>query len=48
MTQATVNLNGTTYRWPKRPVVVVCVDGGDPAYFDAALEDGAIPQRPAS
>ena len=40
----TVNLNGTTYRWPSRPVVVVCVDGGDPTYFDAALKHGAIPQ----
>ena len=38
-----VELNGTTYRWPSRPVVVVCVDGGDPAYFDRGLEDGIIP-----
>jgi phosphonoacetate hydrolase len=38
-----VRLNGVRYRWPKRPVVVVCVDGGDPAYFDAALEDGIMP-----
>jgi phosphonoacetate hydrolase len=38
-----VCLNGVRYRWPKRPVVVVCVDGGDPAYFDAALGDGIMP-----
>jgi phosphonoacetate hydrolase len=38
-----VCLNGVRYRWPKRPVVVVCVDGGDPAYFDRALEDGIVP-----
>jgi phosphonoacetate hydrolase len=38
-----VRLNGVRYRWPKRPVVVVCVDGGDPAYFDRALKDGIIP-----
>jgi phosphonoacetate hydrolase len=38
-----VRLNGVRYRWPKRPVVVVCVDGGDPAYFDAALQDGIMP-----
>jgi phosphonoacetate hydrolase len=38
-----VRLNGVRYRWPGRPVVVVCVDGGDPAYFDAALSDGIIP-----
>ncbi len=38
-----IELNGTTYRWPRRPVVVVCVDGGDPAYFDRGVEDGIIP-----
>ncbi len=38
-----VRLNGVRYRWPRHPVVVVCVDGGDPAYFDRALEDGIIP-----
>ena len=38
-----VRLNGVRYRWPTRPVVVVCVDGGDPAYFDRALKDGIIP-----
>ena len=31
-----IELNGRSYRWPRRPVVVVCVDGFDPAY----LEDG--------
>ena len=38
-----VRLNGVRYRWPKQPVVVVCVDGGDPAYFDRALTDGITP-----
>ena len=38
-----VRLNGVTYRWPARPVVVVCVDGGDPAYFDQGLRDGILP-----
>jgi len=38
-----IELNGTTYRWPTKPVVVVCVDGGDPAYFDAANAKGVIP-----
>jgi phosphonoacetate hydrolase len=41
--QQEVCLNGVRYRWPKRPIVVVCIDGGDPAYFDAALSDGVIP-----
>lgn len=43
MSASTVTLNGTTYRWPRKPVVVVCVDGGDPAYFTEALAKGAIP-----
>ena len=38
-----VTLNGVTYRWPRCPVVVVCIDGGDPAYFDQAGRDGIIP-----
>ncbi|MCL4764828.1 MAG: phosphonoacetate hydrolase [Hyphomicrobiaceae bacterium] len=38
-----VTLNGVRYLWPKQPVVVVCIDGGDPAYFDRALKDGIIP-----
>mgnify|MGYP003304475931 CR=1 FL=1 len=39
----TVELNGVTYQWPSRPVVIVCIDGGDPAYFDQSLIDGVIP-----
>ena len=39
----TVELNGVTYQWPSRPVVVICIDGGDPAYFDHGLRDGVIP-----
>jgi phosphonoacetate hydrolase len=38
-----VRVNGTRYRWPKRPVVVVCIDGGDPAYLRHLLAEGAIP-----
>jgi phosphonoacetate hydrolase len=40
---AAVSVNGTQYRWPDRPLVVVCIDGGDPAYFRQFLGDGAIP-----
>ncbi len=39
----TVQVNGTAYRWPQQPVVVVCIDGGDPAYFTQGLKDGFIP-----
>jgi len=43
MAASSVTLNGIRYRAPKRPVVVVCIDGGDPAYFARGLKDGIIP-----
>lgn len=43
MSERNVKLNGVTYRWPDRPVVVVCIDGGDPAYMDHGLSAGIIP-----
>ena len=36
-------MNGVGYRWPRRPVAVVCIDGGDPAYLRQYLAQGAIP-----
>jgi len=39
----TVELNGIVYQWPRQPVVVVCVDGGDPAYFEQGRRDGVMP-----
>jgi phosphonoacetate hydrolase len=38
-----VDLNGVRYRWPQRPIVVVCIDGGDPAYLEQGLRDGILP-----
>jgi phosphonoacetate hydrolase len=38
-----VTVNGLRYRWPEQPLVVVCIDGGDPAYFRQFLGEGAIP-----
>jgi phosphonoacetate hydrolase len=38
-----IQVNGVRYRWPERPVVVVCNDGGDPAYLDRALAAGVVP-----
>jgi phosphonoacetate hydrolase len=43
MPQAGVEVNGVRYRWPSRPVVVVCIDGGDPAYFERGIADGIVP-----
>lgn len=36
-------LNGVRYRIPTTPVAVICIDGGDPAYFSAASNAGVIP-----
>ena len=38
-----IEVNGNTYRWPAQPVVVVCIDGGDPEYLARFLADGDIP-----
>jgi phosphonoacetate hydrolase len=43
MEAKTIDVNGTSYRWPKKPVAVVCIDGGDPAYLQQFLRDGSIP-----
>lgn len=36
-------LNGITYDMPADPVAVICIDGSDPDYFEAARKVGAIP-----
>ena len=43
MTTEQIELNGIVYRKPRRPVVVVCIDGGDPEYFDHGFRAGIIP-----
>jgi phosphonoacetate hydrolase len=43
MTEPAIELNGIRYRRPDRPVAVVCIDGGDPAYLERGLADGIIP-----
>ena len=39
----TVELNGRSYQWPEQPVVVVCIDGSEPGYVEAAVETGRAP-----
>jgi len=39
----TVEVNGISNRRPLQPVVVVCIDGGYPHYFDNCLRDSIIP-----
>ena len=46
-----VTCNNRQYRWPDRPVVVVCLDGSEPGYplsdgggyIDRAIENGHMP-----
>jgi phosphonoacetate hydrolase len=40
--KSAVTVNGTAYRWPSRPLVAVCIDGGDPAYLRQFLRDGTM------
>ncbi|PTD96912.1 phosphonoacetate hydrolase [Pseudothauera lacus] len=39
----TILVNGRPYRLPTAPVVVVCIDGCEPAYLDAAIAAGQAP-----
>jgi len=43
MANQTIDLNGTDYTLPDRPVAVVCIDGGDPEYIDSGVKEGIIP-----
>jgi phosphonoacetate hydrolase len=38
-----VTVNGRSYRRPDRPLIVVCVDGCEPAYLDEAIAAGVTP-----
>ena len=38
-----IELNERRYRKPELPVVVICVDGFDPAYVERGIADGILP-----
>jgi len=38
-----VTVNERSYAWPDRPLVVVCVDGSEPAYMEEAIAAGLMP-----
>src|SRR5271156_7247701 len=38
-----ISVNGRRYRLPKRPTVVVCIDGSEPGYIERAVEAGRAP-----
>ncbi len=38
-----ITVNGRDYRWPAKPVVVVCIDGSEPDYIEQAITAGVMP-----
>ena len=38
-----MELNDISYSWPRKPLAVVCIDGGDPEYLQTGIRDGIIP-----
>ena len=38
-----IDINGRSYRWPRQPLVVVCMDGSEPGYVEAAVATGKAP-----
>lgn len=40
---AHVVVNNIRYKWPKKPTVIVCIDGGDPEYLQYLIAEKAIP-----
>ncbi|MGL4810653.1 MAG: phosphonoacetate hydrolase [Beijerinckiaceae bacterium] len=42
-TPVTVTCNGRDYRFPQKPTVVVCIDGSEPGYIEAAIAKGLAP-----
>ncbi len=41
--KSNINVNGRDYRWPSKPVVVVCIDGSEPDYIEQAVAAGVMP-----
>ena len=41
--KSVITVNGRDYRWPDKPVVVVCIDGSEPDYIEQAISAGVMP-----
>ena len=41
--KSVISVNGRDYRWPDKPVVVVCIDGSEPDYIEQAIAAGVMP-----
>ena len=40
MSKAPITVNGRIFNWPKRTLVVICLDGSEPSYTDEARKRG--------
>ncbi|MBH67644.1 MAG: phosphonoacetate hydrolase [Rhodospirillaceae bacterium] len=38
-----VNVNGRDYRWPRKTLIVICIDGSEPDYIEKAVQEGVMP-----
>ena len=38
-----ISVNGRVYGWPSAPTVVICIDGSEPGYIEAAIDAGLAP-----
>lgn len=45
--RAPLTVNGRRYAWPQQPLVVVCIDGSEPAYIAEAVKSGVMPYTAA-
>ena len=43
-----ISVNGRSYAWPRQPLVVVCIDGSEPAYIEEAIAGGHMPYLAAA
>jgi phosphonoacetate hydrolase len=41
--EKTIVVNGRSYKSPRRPTVVICLDGSEPGYIEKAIEAGVAP-----
>ena len=41
--QRIVNVNGRDYKWPAKPLAVICIDGSEPEYIEKAVQAGQMP-----
>jgi phosphonoacetate hydrolase len=41
--RTSISVNGRDYAWPRVPAIVICLDGCEPAYLDAAIDAGLMP-----